>query len=256
MKRQRMTTYRKTGPYKRTRYAKGTQTNPIVIPDTQVRRALNYRTAGLMGIERKFYDTWKAPAGLVSGNTASAEMDPATLDCLNAPPQGDGGSERDGRQITMENITVKGSVYIPAQAWVAAGENLPSITVHLVLDKQANAATLNSEDVFSNPSGGPDNLCSLFRNMEHISRFNVLKTWKMEASEWGSIAGSATNATGIYKTFTIYHDFKGKKVNFITGTPTAGISAVSDNAVHLIAYANAGTSTPTITYNARMRFRG
>jgi hypothetical protein len=209
-----------------------------------------------MGIEKKYYDTSKAPSTCASVNTAGAEIDPATIDCLNAPPQGDSAQSRNGRQISMDNITVKGAVYLPAQAWTGAGENAPTITVFLVLDKQSNGATLNSEDVFSNQSGGPDNLCSLFRNMEYITRFTVLKKWSVEGNEWGSMAGSATNATGCYRTFTIYHDFKGKKVNFVPAHTAAGIAGVVDNSVHLIAYANAATSTPTITYNARLRFRG
>ena len=256
MKRQSTTSYKKQGPYKRTRYSKGSSArNPIVIPDTQVRRMLNYRTAGLLGIEKKYYDTYVTSNSISAvGALTSGEVDP-TVGALNNPAQGDGAQQRDGRQITMDNITIKENVVLPLQTF--SSESTPEIFIALVLDKQTNGTAINSEDVFTNPSGSSITTPFCFRNMEYVSRFTVLKTVRISANQWGEIsAATGTDTISRSTPFTIFHDFKGKKVNFAPGVTTSTISAIADNSVHMIAFANGNTFNPLINYNARLRFRG
>ena len=138
-------------------------------------RARNMRTGGFLGIETKFYDTSLSASNISAPTDATAgEQDPSTILCLSAPAAGDGESNRDGRQICMKYLSVKGVIkrgeisgatnYLPATFFIA-----------IVLDTQTNGAQLNSEDVFTNPAATNDTACSVFRNLQYIKRFQVLK---------------------------------------------------------------------------------
>ena len=68
----------------------------------------------------------------------------------SAPSQGDAYNQRDGSKITIKSILIQGSLYIPNQNDQTTCDFVPIVTIALVLDKQTNGSTLNSEDVYTN----------------------------------------------------------------------------------------------------------
>jgi hypothetical protein len=223
---------------------------------TRARRtAQNIRTAGYLGIERKFYDTAKVASNITAPSDASGgEQDPATVLCVSAPSQGTGESQRDGRNIQAKSINVKGIIKVNKQGAQTSTDDWPIAYVALVLDKQSNAAQLNSEDVFINPGGQAILATSPFLNLENQQRFQVCAT-KTIVLRPSSVAGvsASLEQSGYSVPFSLFKKVN-TKINF-NGTD-AGIASVTDNSYHIIAYCSDTSVGPQLSYNCRMRFYG
>ncbi len=221
------------------------------------RRRLNLRTAGFLGIEKKFYDTSLANATLVGNGTATAgEHNPSATICLNSVVEGSGEQNRDGRKMVMKYVSISG-VIIQA---IIQNQTSPGPSgyaqISLVLDKQCNGALLDSESVFTNPSGDTNLSGSLFRNLQYIQRFQVLKTVlvKMPAGEV-SYDGTNLEVGAKVTPFKMNVKLNDIPVNF-TGT-TETIANIVDNSLNLIAFPiDIGTSVYSLYYNSRLRFVG
>ncbi len=211
-----------------------------------------------MGIELKFYDTLLATKNLVAPTDCTGgELDPATaIDCLNAATQGDGESQRDGRKMNMHSLTVSGSIKQAAVSAQTAMFEQPLYFLAIVLDQQANGATINSEDVFVNPSGDSETNTTPFRNLQFINRFKVLKTWhgKAPMRTTGNDAAGTFDISGSNLKFSMYVKLSGLAVVF-KGTSEA-VANITDNALHLVGWASVTSGTPAITYQSRLRFTG
>lgn len=215
----------------------------------------NVRTGGYLGIENKFYDTSKTGTALVAPADASgAEFDPTTGG-LNTVAQGDGESNRDGRNIAMHSIHINGTIFSNPQANQTATDQPGIVYIALVQDLQTNGAQLNSEDVFTNPSGQTYLAASPFRNLQYTKRFRVLKTkvYKLPNPNIG-YDGTNMEQQGVDIPFKMNVQLGGQKVNF-SGT-TAAIANIVDNSLHFVAYCSSTDLAPAIAYNARLRFSG
>jgi len=217
--------------------------------------ALNARVGGYLGIEKKFLDTSLTNSAITaSTDWSSNEHDPATALGLCNPAQGDGESDRDGRQITVESVYVNGNVAFPPLTDQADGIESNAVVVYLVMDMQTNGAQLNSEDVFSNPSGNANTLANPMRNLENIKRFKVLDK-ALVVSENRSLGTDGTNtntASGQRKMFKLSYS----KPFLVNMKDTSGIIGnVLDTSIHVLA-ACTDASTAILNYNARCRFRG
>lgn len=237
--------------------------NPIVIPDSQVRRVMNTRISGMLGVETKFHDNYVVGSALSAPASATGgEHDPTVTNtgCLNAMTQGDGGSNREGRNFRMKNITVKGQIRLGAQVGQTGPDNLPRVFIALVLDKQTNGAQMNSEDCFLNPSGNAVLAADPFLNLENSQRFRVLKTMHIGPEQFagsqamGDYPAGSIAERGVTVPFTLFADLKNMMVNMTPGTGTVG--GISDNSLHIIAFANDISSQPVLDYNSRLRFVG
>lgn len=205
--------------------------------------------------ELKFYDTSLVGDTLLAGSAANnGEHDPAAVDCISAPAQGDGESERDGKKCIVTSATVQGYINIPAQANQTAGDASCEVMVCLVRDSQTNGAQYNSEEVFTNPGASTATGTSVLRNLKYSSRFSVLKTIRLQFDQ-PNMAYDGTNVEqgGCQKSFSLYSAMK-MPVNF-TST-SAGVAGVMDNSLHVLAFTNNTDLAPTISYNARVRFLG
>lgn len=221
------------------------------------RRVANLRTGGFLGMERKFYDTTKIGSALTTSVDGSGgEHDPATVNCISAPAQGDGEQNRDGNRIVIYSADVTGVIQIDKQANQTATDNAPMVTVALVLDKQTNGAQLNSEDVYTNPANDAIVSATLLRNLQYSSRFQVLKMTEVDfATPSMTFDGSNIEQCGQHRRFRLH--WKGMlPVQFKGGATGAGISGVNDNSLHVIAYTSSPDAAPSISYLARIRFRG
>lgn len=220
-------------------------------------RAANIRTGGFLGLETKFYDTSKTDASFAAPTDASGgELDPATVDCISAPAQGDTEQSRDGNRIVIKSAQVTGIVTLPAEANLTAGEIPPVIHLALVQDAQSNGATLSSEDVYTNPSGSATTAASPLRNLQYSSRFRVLAQWQASLPvRQVSYDGTNIETDGVSIPFRL--DWSGNMpVQFKGGATAAGVSGVADNSIHVIGFCSTTAQAPRLSYNARIRFQG
>lgn len=223
-------------------------------------RSLQY--GGFLGLEKKFFDTFLIDRALTAPTDASGgRCDPASVDCLNAVAQGDGEQQRDGRQINMQSITIKGVLSFPPTGVTSTVRQAPSVFIALVMDVQTNGAPCISEDIWTNPSGDAELAASCFLNLENSQRFRVLKTVHLGPADFqmgpafSGIQG-AWGFCGMQVPWSMYVDLGGERVNFITSQSTSVIAAIADNSLHVIAYTNETDYAIQLQYNARLRFMG
>lgn len=221
------------------------------------RRMLNTRTAGFLGIEKKFYDTALANAALVAPtDAAGGEVDPSATSMISTPVQATGPQDRDGKKILIKSAVIKGHVQFPAAINLTALVGQVSVFVALVLDTQSNVTQMNSEDCFKNLAGLALTAPTPMRNLLFGERFKVLKSELIKLPiPQATFDGTNIEQSGARQDFDWYVKTGNLKVNFNAGT-TASIANVIDNSLHMIAYCSSTTLAPTISYNARIRFVG
>jgi len=215
----------------------------------------NPRTGGFMGVELKYKDTSLVSGALVAPtNGAGGECDPTpTLLCLNPIAQGTSAQERDGKQICIKSCFVSGVVDVPVLANQTAGSVSPMVYVALVLDKQTNAAQLNSEDVFTNPGASAVTAAMPLRDLQYTSRFQVLDSVCIEPKMIAaSYDGTNIEAFGTRVPFKL--SWSGDIITNYVGT-NAVIASIQDHSLHIVAFTGPATGA-TLSYNARVRFVG
>lgn len=214
---------------------------------------------GFLSIERKFLDTALQATALVAPTDASGgEFDPSTTVMMSTPGQGDGPSQRDGKEIAMLYLQFNCVLNIPKLEIQADAPSGCSIFVAIVLDTQTNAAQMNSEDCFTNPAAAALNAATPLKNLLFGKRFRILKerVFQMDVQTLSHFAVDSFSFGGVTKTFKWFIPLNGMKVRFNAGTSTS-IANCIDNSLHVIAYAsNIAILAPTIAYSARLRFVG
>jgi len=226
------------------------------------RNKLNLRTGGLLSIETKFLDVGLNTAYSLtqSSDATSGEIQPDIncIGCLNAPQQGDTSSMRDGKQITMKSILLMGSIVIANQVNQGAGDSACTIFLALVMDTQTNGMTINSEDVYTNPSTNTNTMVVPFRNMSNTGRFKVLKTKTIVLPQaYFSYDGTNLEQAGYTRPFKMSYKWPmGQRVNFKTDSTTANVAGIIDNSVHLVGWVDKTGLAPTINFQSRLRFVG
>jgi len=235
-------------------------TRTTVTRATAPRRGMRPGTAsmGFLSIERKFYDTALTATALAAPTDASGgEFDPSATSMISTPAQGDGPSDRDGKEIAMLYLQINGSIAMSAQEAQAGPIGGTCAFVAIVLDTQSNAAQLNSEDVFKNTSGSALMAPNPLKNLLFGNRFRILKEriFELNAMNLTQQAADDYSWAGVRKYFKWFIPLNGLKVKFNGGT-TASIVNVIDNSIHVIAYTNSTAGAPSISYNARLRYVG
>lgn len=228
------------------------------------RASMNTRTGGLLGIEKKYYDTFLNTTLVPSSvDWTGGEFNPAAPDCLNAVTQGDGPTQRDGNSITMKSIHIQG------WARLTAMEAQPDPTVSvamrfaLVLDTQCRGTEINAEDVYGTP--GDSAMQAVFgplRNMSYSTRFKVLKQKLVILNQQTMTTPGQVNLfdrASLWKPWKMDYIFPsgGLKVRYLTGGTTEVVANITDNALFMIALAtSAAASTQEAAYTSRLRFVG
>lgn len=223
----------------------------------------NLRTYPQSGIETKYFDTSLAATALVVPPASAAwtgldTLNPTTVLCFNAPQQGTGASNRDGRVITMQSLQVNFVVNVPSQVDQTGADSQCSFNYAIVLDKQTNSGTatgLDSENVYTNPVASALGGINPLRNMLYTKRYKVLKTESIQAPQM-NMTYDGTNVEqegGVYR-HTCYIPLKAIKTEFIANAGT--VADISTNGLFLLAWTTGSSQAPTLTYNARLRFRG
>lgn len=228
-------------------------------PRTQITRQTFYnrQTRGFIGLENKFIDTSVDNRGMVTSVVMQGgELDPTTVNCLNAITQGDGECQRDGRVVHITSIYIDGILEHNKNDDLTTPISPLNAIVALVLDTQTNKAQVQSEDVWVNPGSTSTNSVLPLRNLANSTRIRVLWRKKFSISAPEMTVGSAigqTDSSSRTRRFQLYKSFKKPiKVNY-TGT-TGTVAAILDNSFHFIGLST--NSNLLITYNCRIRFKG
>lgn len=210
-------------------------------------------TGGFLGLERKFLDSSKTLTTLPApADCSGAELDPATTNQLNAVAQGDGESNRDGKNYVIKSIHFRGVIREPAQTNQVATDVISTYFVAIVQDTQTNAAQLNSEDVFTNPGASSSFATSPLRNLQYSKRFKVLKWWRGSLPV-PSVTYDGTNVeqTGTEK--LLQCDIP-CNIRVNTKGTSANVTDIVDNSLHVIGFSSQATAQ--LGYNCRIRFMG
>lgn len=255
---------RKSKVIKRKRYGasnyKGYRGPAKRVRITAMRRySRNARVGGFLGLELKFLDcAWNSVAINASTDGSSGEMQPSS-GCTNAisvPSQGDGESQRDGRKYVIKSFWVSGVIDTTPEADQADAKEGSGCWFALVLDTQANGATIVSENVFINPATGASAMLPQpLRNLQQSTRFRILASkFIRPGNMYAMTDGASTGSLNAQNQQTFSLSWKGS-INVDTSGTTADVASVTDNAVHLIAYTG---SVPAKVFSgkSRMRFMG
>lgn len=215
--------------------------------------------AKLQGIEKKFLDIPLGATALIPATAAAGgELPPTAVvtGCYSAPAQGDTSSNRDGNRIVIVECNCTGIIQVASQADQTSADTSCVVFLAMVQDTQTNGAQLNSEDVFTNPTGVALTAADPFRNLSFTRRFKILRmkriVLKIPSLTWD---GTNVEQTGFHQNFKL--KWKGKMpVTFTTGSTTADIANVTDNSIQLIGYCTNSSLAPNVTANVRTRFYG
>lgn len=243
----------------RKRYGTGYASKPLyrrsnAIKSANRRAALNQRTGGYLGIEKKFLDTAFSGALTAPTDATGGETDPSTFLSLTSIAQGDGESNRDGRKCMVQSVYVTGIILQAALVNQTTPKTSTNCCVYLVQDTQTCGAQLDSEKVFVNPGGISNTASNLLHNLQYSSRFKVLDKAMIDMSQMQtSWDGTNLEQNGNQYPFTL--SWSGAMP--VTFSNTTGVIAnVVDNSIHVIAFCGNTGTVPTLQYNARCRFTG
>jgi len=163
-------------------------------------------SAFLSAPELKFYDTFLhttdcGEAANLSDGLVSQYSGPIANGPLFCPGLGDNLNARNDRRVIIKSWHVKVSFQVLP---IDNGTKVPEgITVFLALihDKQTNGALCTPADVFVNGSGGQNLLMCLQRNPFHGSRFDVLRSDRVDMTPnsfdiWDAVAPNQTASIG------------------------------------------------------------
>ncbi len=227
------------------------------IPRRRAIRTLNPRSGGFLGIETKFLDANVTSRQITNDTWTGAEQDPTTLDCLNGVAQGDGESNRDGRNYAIRSVHIRGWVDVAATESSLGPFGDALVRIALVLDTQTNATQLSAETVFTGTSA-----ISAFRDLQNIKRFKVLKEkmilLPITQANMNEGAVNLFANGGVKRMFKINHIFNTPLIVNTSGT-TNVVGVITDNSLHIIATQESASiqdDQVKLTYNSRVRFVG
>lgn len=210
-------------------------------------------------LRTKFLDTAGTVSFVAPSDAAGGEMDPTSgcTGCLSSPAVGTGEQQRVGRKILLKSLQIKGNISGASLGDQADVLPAPECFLAVVLDKQTNAAQLNSEDVYKNTLANATLAHLPLRDLEQSSRFKVLKEkrWSLLLDAVGTDGTSTNTATFKRVSFDWFIQFKRPiRVVFNAVADTADVAQVVDNSIHLVGFANTTNYTPTLRYNCRVKF--
>jgi len=211
--------------------------NPRMSGSRRLAAARLLQASGLQP-ELKFFDT--ELAGQI--DTTGAIL--TTGGQVNLIPQGDTGSSRDGREVTVKSLYVKISLRLyPGIAAVMSG----SAFIYIILDKQCNGAAITDIlDVFTD-----DFLPTAMLNLTNSNRFVVLKHWCIPMNP----QAGATTALNSHNVCFDYYKKLDLKLQF--SGATGAITEIRSNNI-FIAVGSTGVADDaiTLTGTCRLRFTG
>lgn len=232
--------------------------NNYVIVPARSRRANNnlnnLRLAGYLGLERKFVDAQLTSTALTTA-MSTAILDPTTTSSLCGIAQGDGPSNRDGKQVKMSGLYIRGKFRMPSNE----GNQNPFtgciVRYGVVRDKQTNGAQCAGNVVFD---ATPTSDWQSFNNLEYSKRFDILydKTVKLNINTMSQNGVDNFSMGDWVYPFKINLPFINDQVNYLSSATTGVIASITDVSYHFFAIVSSDTFAPTVDYAVRARFYG
>ncbi len=220
------------------------------------RRSRNFRTGGFLGIELKFYDTSLSAAALTAPtDSTGGEHNPSATIALNTVVQGDGESNRDGKNIVMKKLHIQGTIDVPGQINQTIQDTAPIVYIAVVLDKQSNGALFATENVFKNTGANAKLAGAPMRNLQFIKRFQILKSRRIQLPQAVAVYdGTNIEQGGFQVPFEMHIELGGITTDYSNTTET--IANITNNSLNIAAFCTSTGYAPTLSYNARLRFVG
>lgn len=215
------------------------------------------RTRGALAqTERKYFDTFLSAKAVVAATDWTAtEVDPATLNTLFAPVQGDDINQRVGRKVHVLKITIRGVIRVPAQANQTASDAASCVRLILYLDKQTNGAQAQGENLMSGPGAANALLCpNTFQSTANFGRFRVLKDLYLTMQNPAlGYDGTNMEVNGLIKPFKISINFRLPVIIRFNDTNGGTVADIIDNSFHMVATAtNVADLAPLLYYQCRV----
>lgn len=209
------------------------------------RRAGFYQRFGQQAVaagltpEKKFFDTTLSFLIDATGEVPASGQ-------LALIAQGDTESTRDGRDVVIKSIQIRGHMNLaPAAAATCAGNT----HMYLVLDTQCNGAAATAAG-----DGGvftADTFSVAMLNLNNSGRFRILKHW---IHEWNPAGGATTAYNNVNQTFEFY---KACEIKMTFSGATGAITEIRSNNLFLLAGASSGIDDlVTVAGTCRLRFMG
>lgn len=220
--------------------------NPMYVP---VKRTFKRRSYTTRNNELKFIDY--EYDGAVVATVAGSESDPATALALNSIAQGDGDSNRDGRQAFVKSIYLRGQIEWAAATSANTLTPTPFVRVLVLQDVQTNGAQFNAEDCLVDPTDADLDVCAV-RNLKFPKRFKIL----MDQTFACPVRTVVFDADSIEQAATTTPWEFYKKLNFSTTytDTTAVVGSIQDKSLHVVAI-RANNGAAQLRYISRVRFQ-
>jgi len=191
------------------------------------------------GKELKFLDTEKT-------QTSNSSWDPTTV--VNLVGRGNGPTQRIGRSFTIRSIQMRYQIIKPS------GLDKATFRILVILDRQTNGLGFLGSAIIVGGSAFDDTTWRGYRNLENISRFEILWDKTIDLNAY-----SHDNALTTIAPTTISGTYF-KKVNIkveMSGTgETATLTDIKDNSIHVRACSSEQSDTIQFKYTFRIRFTG
>lgn len=206
--------------------------------------------------ERKYFDTELDSSALAAVTTAwgiTHRQDPATINTIFAPTQGDDFNQRSGRKVQVLKIQIQGEIRCDRQVNQTSADSASTIRILLVQDKQTNAAQMTPADLLQ--SGAGSVAIHMFQNPAAFGRFRVLKDKKFTLQNPSmAFDGTDIEQAGLIRTFKFVVKFKKPVVIHFNATNGGTVADVVDNSFHIVAGSLGTNLAPAISYKSRIVF--
>lgn len=224
----------------------------------------------LLGVEHKYCDYYYVQTAVVrSANSTGLTLVPNSSSeggtanaIIGSLKKGDDSYQRDGRQVYVDEILIKGWVkFAGAEAVVDPPEG-SIVSILLFQDTETNKALAASENVVTNPAGFGYSGPNFLRNPNGYTRFNSISAITVACPPRPITQFAANNysAGSISVPFEIYKKFKTPIQIRYGDTNNGDYTDIIDNSFQILATEGGDAPTifygATITFNARMRFYG
>lgn len=203
--------------------------------------------------ERKYFDSSFSGNITEAVTFAGCEADPATLNTLFVPSEGNDINNRVGRKVNVLAIKVKGSIRTPPNAAADMSNNESRIRLILYQDMQTNAAQAQAEEVISS-----DGITyNMFQNTANFGRFRVLKDKRIQLTNPNISQTGTANANTrapLDRTFKFTIKFRKPVLVRFNGTNGGTIADIVDNSFHMIANTTSDDYAPALQYTCRTTY--
>lgn len=213
-------------------------------------------TGAINNSENKYFNSFLSNDTIVEGTSlAGLELDPSTLNTLFAPTEGNDISDRQGRKVWVKGIRLRGMIQLRDSTNTRVDQT--SVRLILYMDKQTNAAQVQSETYLESAGSASENIFCAFQNLDSLGRFKTIKD-KIYRIPVGTVwyNGTATGTQGTQVPFKWNITFKRPiQVNF-NNTNGGTVADIVDNSFHIVGMAESESTATTLllSYNCRVRF--